>query len=39
MLFGDDSDNPSTSSDPCTPKSHGRSYVESSGDDDDDFWM
>jgi hypothetical protein len=42
ILFKDDGDTPSTSSDtPPTPKSHRRSDEESSDndDDDDDFWM
>jgi hypothetical protein len=39
-LFGNNGDTPSTSLDtPPTPKSHRRSDKESSGNDDDDFWM
>jgi hypothetical protein len=45
ILFSDDSDTPSTSSEPHTPEGHRRSDEESrdddndDDDDDDDFWM
>jgi hypothetical protein len=40
MLFDDDSDTPSTSSEPHTPENRGRSGEESSDkDDDNDFYM
>jgi hypothetical protein len=40
MLFGDDGDAPSVSSEPRTPESRRHSDKESSADDDDDdFWM
>jgi hypothetical protein len=40
ILFKDDGDTPSMSSEPRTPKSHRCSDEESSDDDDnDDFWM
>jgi hypothetical protein len=39
MLFGDNNDSPSMSSEPRTLKSHRGSDEESSDDDDDDFCM
>jgi hypothetical protein len=40
ILFKDDGDTPSMSSEPRTPESHRCSDEESSDDDDDDdFWM
>jgi hypothetical protein len=42
ILFTNDGDTPSTSSEPRTPESHQCSDKESSNDDDDDddtFWM
>jgi hypothetical protein len=39
MIFSDDDDTTSPSSEPRTPKSHRRSDEASSGEYDDDFWM
>jgi hypothetical protein len=40
MVFSDDGDNTSPSSEPSRPKSHRRSDEDNSdNDDDDDFWM
>jgi hypothetical protein len=39
IIFNDDGDTTSTSSEPRTPESRWRSDEDSSNEDDDDFWM
>jgi hypothetical protein len=39
MIFSDDGDTTSPSSEPHTPESHRRSGEDSSDKDHDDFWM